>query len=182
MGRMAFVPEGQADRSQAQSAWDCVPRKNRPVGYGMIGGHGLMTPPMLFWGSFLFCSAIPHSKPPSNLRIVAHTCANHTVPYGTALLGWRCSRHFVPGYDHAVPLGRNTFCAEAFIKLALMGFPPEQKRKIAHRDHKDLTFRISTKPSGVFRAIAAACRISCRARYLIPSGLVDSWNIKQYGG
>jgi hypothetical protein len=34
---MAFVPEGQHDRSQARSAWESVPRENRPVGYGMIG-------------------------------------------------------------------------------------------------------------------------------------------------
>ena len=38
-------------------------------------------------------------------RIGAHTCANHTVPYGTALLGWRRPRHFVPGYDRTVPPG-----------------------------------------------------------------------------
>ena len=30
---------------------------------------------------------------------------DHTVPYGTALLGWRCPRHFVPGYDRTVPPG-----------------------------------------------------------------------------
>src|SRR5580704_15521332 len=41
----------------------------------------------------------------SNHRIGAQTCANHTVPYGTALLGWRCPRHFVPGYDRTVPPG-----------------------------------------------------------------------------
>src|ERR1700674_1335382 len=41
----------------------------------------------------------------SNHRIGAHTCTNHTVPYGTALLGWRCARHFVPGYDRTVPPG-----------------------------------------------------------------------------
>src|ERR1700721_1369289 len=35
----------------------------------------------------------------------AHTYTNQTVPYGTALLGWCCSRHFVPGYDRAVPPG-----------------------------------------------------------------------------
>jgi hypothetical protein len=34
---MVFVPEGQADRSLARSAWESVPRENRPVGYGMIG-------------------------------------------------------------------------------------------------------------------------------------------------
>ena len=35
-GRMAFVPEGQADRSLARSAWESVPQKIRPVGYGLI--------------------------------------------------------------------------------------------------------------------------------------------------
>jgi hypothetical protein len=39
---MAFVPEGQADRSLARSAWKSVPRKNRPVGYGMIGRSQLI--------------------------------------------------------------------------------------------------------------------------------------------
>jgi hypothetical protein len=33
----AFVPEGQADRSQAQSAWEGVSQQIRPVGYGPIG-------------------------------------------------------------------------------------------------------------------------------------------------
>ena len=36
-GRMAFVPEGQADRSLARSAWDNASLKSRPVGYGVIG-------------------------------------------------------------------------------------------------------------------------------------------------
>ena len=39
-------------------------------------------------------------------RIGAYTCANQTVPYGTAPLGWRFPRHFVPGYDRDVPTGR----------------------------------------------------------------------------
>ena len=39
------------------------------------------------------------------LNLGARTCANHTVPYGTALLGWRFPRHFVPGYDRTVPPG-----------------------------------------------------------------------------
>jgi hypothetical protein len=30
------VPEGQPDRSLARSAWDHAPRKDRPVGYGVI--------------------------------------------------------------------------------------------------------------------------------------------------
>ena len=36
---------------------------------------------------------------------------DHTVPYGTVLLEGRFPRHSVPGYDHAVPPGRNTFRA-----------------------------------------------------------------------
>jgi hypothetical protein len=31
------------------------------------------------------------------------------VPYGTVLLGWGCSRHFVPGYDRTVPPGLSPF-------------------------------------------------------------------------
>src|ERR1700730_6581168 len=72
----------------------------------------------------LFCLAIRHPKfLPSIFESVHHTCTNHTVPYGTALLGRRCPRHFVPGYDHAIPLGRNRFRAEALIKLPLWGLP-----------------------------------------------------------
>ena len=41
-----------------------------------------------------------------NHRIeVRHTCKNQTVPYGTVPWGWRCPRHFVPGYDRTVPPG-----------------------------------------------------------------------------
>ena len=70
-----------------------------------------------FWGSFQFCLPIPH----------ANRCAyqhNHTVPYGTALLGWRCPRHFVPGYDQAVPLGRNYLRTEVPGEHRSPGFSP----------------------------------------------------------
>jgi hypothetical protein len=33
------VPEGRCDRSLARSAWKSVPPKNRPGGYGLIGGR-----------------------------------------------------------------------------------------------------------------------------------------------
>jgi hypothetical protein len=36
-------------------------------------------------------------------------CANHTVPYGTALLRCAVPRHFVPGYDRTVPPGLARF-------------------------------------------------------------------------
>jgi hypothetical protein len=41
----------------------------------------------------------------SRHRIRAHRCTNQTVPYGTALVGWCCPRHIVPGYNRTVPLG-----------------------------------------------------------------------------
>jgi hypothetical protein len=33
---MAFVLEGQCDRSLARSAWDSATHGSRPVGYGLI--------------------------------------------------------------------------------------------------------------------------------------------------
>ena len=36
---------------------------------------------------------------------------DHTVPYGTVSRGLT-PRHFVPGYDRAVPLGQNAFYGE----------------------------------------------------------------------
>ena len=84
------------DRSQARSAWESVPRKNRPVGVRYDRAQLI---PEVFLERFEFRH--------SNHRIGAHTCPNHTVPYGTALLGWPCSRHFVPGYDRTVPPGQD---------------------------------------------------------------------------
>jgi hypothetical protein len=55
----------------------------------------------------------------SNHRIGAHTCANHTVPYGTALLGWRFPRHFVPGYDRCCPDGTRLQTFRNSIRLVL---------------------------------------------------------------
>jgi hypothetical protein len=90
MGRMAFVPEGQADRSQARSAWESVPQMYRSVGHGMVGRSQLQR--------YVSWKCAP-------CRIGAHTYTNHTVPYGTAL--WVGPRHFVPGYDQPVPPGQN---------------------------------------------------------------------------
>src|SRR5580700_12268323 len=125
------------DRSLARSATESVPRKNRPVGYGMIGrpctakgvledqdsntflraenamnvqaresvchGKKLYRRPEIIQQTFFQFSYSKFRH--SNHRIGAQTCANHTVPYGTVLLGWRCPRHFVPGYDRTVPPG-----------------------------------------------------------------------------
>jgi hypothetical protein len=63
---MAFVPEGQADRSQARSAWVAMQKgpvpEGRPIGSIVRLGRGYF---------------------PDD------------------------SRHFVPGYDRAVPPGQN---------------------------------------------------------------------------
>ena len=78
---------------------------------------------------YVSCSKFRHS----NHRIGAHTCANHTVPYGTALLGWRCPRHFVPGYDRTVPPGHFA-TASSYNELALMGFKPRAEILQSLRD------------------------------------------------
>src|ERR1700735_2166188 len=67
-------PVGTTDRSLARSAWERDLRKNRPIGHGMIGRA---TPPEGFSSKFYY----------SNHRIWAHTCSDHTVPYGT-ILSW----------------------------------------------------------------------------------------------
>jgi hypothetical protein len=45
-----------------------------------------------------FCLAMPPMYGQRRSRSIrAYTCKNHTVPYGTELLGWHSPRHFVPG-------------------------------------------------------------------------------------
>jgi hypothetical protein len=59
---MAFVPEGQADSSQARSAWDRANPKSRPVGYGMIRA-GVRTDHFLsHWASPLLSACIVMQK------------------------------------------------------------------------------------------------------------------------
>src|SRR4029077_11579019 len=67
------VPEGRYDRSLARSAWESVPQKNRPVGYGMIG------------------RSLSASLP----------------------------RHFVPGYDQAVPSGTKAIRLSKWLTIIL---------------------------------------------------------------
>jgi hypothetical protein len=101
------VPEGQHDRSLARSAWESVPRKNRPGGYGMIRYGARLIPEV---SPARMCTVfLPYrlNGPRNGQRRIRkrHIAANHTVPYGTALLGGTVPRHFVPGYDRVVPPG-----------------------------------------------------------------------------
>jgi len=77
-GRMAFVPEGQADRSQARTAWDNATPKRRPVGYGVIGA-GVRADWMI--GATKF--QIRRLK--TLTLSVGIAAPDHTVPYGTVL-------------------------------------------------------------------------------------------------
>ena len=91
---MAFVPEGQADSSQARSAWVAMQRAPVPEG---------------------------RSK---SLSVPEKAEIRSIVPLGRGYFP-HDSRHFVPGYDHAVPLGQKTFSPPRLrIKLALMGLKP----------------------------------------------------------
>jgi hypothetical protein len=82
---MYFVPEGQHDRSQAQSAWASATPKSRPVGYGMIRA-GVRTDST--WRPF------PREIP---LELAV---SEHTVPYGTVH-----SRDTFPGTSCLATIG-----------------------------------------------------------------------------
>ena len=56
----------------------------------------------------------------ANLGISLST--NHTVPYGRGFLGWRCSRHFVPGCDRTVPPGHFAKKKDSLRIYPLMAF------------------------------------------------------------
>jgi len=84
-GRMAFVPEGQADSSQARSAWNNATPKSRPVRYGVIRA-GVRADSM-----------------------IGINCGQSYRTLRDGSFEGRFPRHFVPGYDHAVPPGQNTF-------------------------------------------------------------------------
>src|SRR5580704_11184733 len=93
------VPEGRSDRSQARSAWNSPTPKEPSRRARSDQSQTLSQRYFASKGAPCFLRKANHS----NHRIGAHTGANQTVPYGTALLRWRCPRHFVPGYDRTVP-------------------------------------------------------------------------------
>jgi hypothetical protein len=99
---MAFVPEGQADRSQARSAWVSVPESPRPGGTVEVMARDIWRRNGV--DAALETLGIPVeryvgvlSKP----RSVQSSRWDWAIPHAP--------RHFVPGYDHAVPPGQNTF-------------------------------------------------------------------------
>ena len=79
-GLVAFVPEGQADRSQARSAWDNATPKSRPVGYGVIRA-AVRADSMIGVTKFQIRRLKPFTL---SVRVAG---PDQTVPYGTAL--WR---------------------------------------------------------------------------------------------
>jgi hypothetical protein len=81
---MAFVPEGQAESSQARSAWVTIQRG--PVPEGRLKSH-------------------PNNRL-TTFRSQAEIGSN--VPLGLGYFSHH-TRHFVPDYDRAVPPGRKPF-------------------------------------------------------------------------
>jgi hypothetical protein len=82
---MAFVPEGQADRSLARSAWDKATPKSRSVGYGVIRA-GVRADSMIGVTKFQM------RRLKTFTLSVGLAAPDHTVPYGTVL-----SRDAFPG-------------------------------------------------------------------------------------
>jgi hypothetical protein len=102
--RLTQCPGGTTSiRSLARSAWNSATQKNRPVGYGMIGRSESQR---YFSSTCAPCFGF-HIET-SSLQL-SNRCAplresDRTLRDGS--FGWRCSRHFVPGYDRTVPPGR----------------------------------------------------------------------------
>ena len=95
----------------------------RPIPYaGLPGdGHGLRRLQSIFGiiSILLSDTAVEISSLQSSNR-----CAHGHESYRTlrdGSFGVRCPRHFVPGYDHALPPGRNTFRTGALIRLGSAG-------------------------------------------------------------
>jgi hypothetical protein len=104
MGALPPVPEGRSDRSLARSAWESTLRESRPVGYGVIRG-GMRNYSTIGVNSFLKKHGSFSTRNTSGIR----SAPDHTVPYGTVILRQGYTRHFVPGYDRAVPPGLSPF-------------------------------------------------------------------------
>jgi hypothetical protein len=102
--RKGSVPEGQSDRSLARSAWNSPHPKEPSRRARYDRAQTFSQRYFASKGAPCFLRKANHS----NHRIGAHTGANQTVPYGTALLRPALSRHFVPGYDRIVPPGLGT--------------------------------------------------------------------------
>ena len=98
-GRMAFVPEGQDDRSQARSAWVIDAESPRPGGTVEV-----------WW-----------PRPPTQPSLASHLSRDRfngsIVPLGRDYFT-RDSRHFVPGYYRAVPPGQKPFAHRSATQLS----------------------------------------------------------------
>ena len=92
------------DRSLARSAWESVPRKNRPVGYydrheKVFAMEGkLYRRSRAYNVNFFSCLIRNFVAPITPARITPY-------PAGRLFWGWRYPRHFAPGYDRTVPPG-----------------------------------------------------------------------------
>jgi hypothetical protein len=85
-GDLLPVPEGRSDRSLARSAWDSTTSKEP--------------------SRRVRCDSRRYARRFDDWSELGLR-STHTVPYGTVLSGWGCSRHFVPGYDRTVPPGQD---------------------------------------------------------------------------
>ena len=102
-GRMAFVPEGQLDSSQARNAWSH--EENSSVPAGRLNGYRLAL--KASEQEYLAFSVAARAQFRRQISLAPPITS--TVPPGRGLFA-SLSRHFVPGYYHAVPPGQNNTC------------------------------------------------------------------------
>jgi hypothetical protein len=114
MGPMAFVPEGQADRSLARSAWVNATPKSRPVGCGLIRAG-------VRWRFDDWSNEISNTKTKNIYVVCGTSCARSSRTLRDGSFEGRFPRHFVPGYYLLSLRDKNHSTAEALLKSALMG-------------------------------------------------------------
>jgi hypothetical protein len=106
-GRMAFVPEGQADRSLARSAWvNTAPKEPS----GRVRCDSCRCARRFDdWSD-----EISNTKTENIYVGGLISCARSSRTLRDGSFEGRFPRHFVPGYYHAVPPGQNTFDRRGF--------------------------------------------------------------------
>jgi hypothetical protein len=110
-GPMAFVPEGQADRSLARSAWVNATPRSRPVGYGLIRARVRCR--FDDWSD-----EISNTKTENIYVVYGISCARSCRTLRDGSFEGRFPRHFVPGYYLMSLRDKIHSIAEALLKSA----------------------------------------------------------------
>jgi hypothetical protein len=82
--------------------------------HSLVAKKSLMNPSQYFFSH----RARSFVTPNSNHRIGAHAWRESDRTLRDGSFGWRCPRHFVPGYDRTVPPGQKPFAHSKGLALS----------------------------------------------------------------